>query len=229
MAQSGIKYPSVFTVDTHAAYPPVPPRPSRRRRHATVVQTLLYMLVSLALCGIIIEACFIYRLYYPADSASSSKMISDGPSPPTRSPYPVIPPSKPVAHLTDAQNVHHRNPVMFWSIDADPLLYQMEYQEGKLVMQKEGYYYIYSKVFFVDSGKFHHSVKLDTPRYPGGNITLLQSRKYTQKSSKTIQSNSYLGGVFHLNKDDGIFVEVNNIAQIVRVQAYENFFGAYMI
>ena len=61
MAESG--YPSVYVVDTHATRPPVPPRLGKVRRRGGMAQTLLFILVSMALCGIIIEACFIYRLY----------------------------------------------------------------------------------------------------------------------------------------------------------------------
>ncbi|XP_029913115.1 tumor necrosis factor ligand superfamily member 14 [Myripristis murdjan] len=235
MAEHGVKYPSVFVVDSHTAYPPppVPPRPSRQPRRTTVCQTLLFLLVSLALCGMVIEACFIYRLYQTetADSASTSKVFSDDDDlSGTERPSLVVLPSKPVAHLTDGQNVHHRNKVMSWSTDAQPLLHEMEYKDGRLVIQKEGYYYVYSKVFFKDSEMFYHLVKYETPRYPGGNITLLESRKYSPRAGKTVvRSNSYLGGVFHFNAGDGIFVEVSNVAHIVRLQANENFFGAYMI
>ena len=55
--------PSVYVVDTHATLPPVPPRLSQRGRRTGVAQTLLFLLVGLALCGILIEACLIYRLY----------------------------------------------------------------------------------------------------------------------------------------------------------------------
>lgn len=57
-------YPSVFMVDTHATRPPVPPRLSQGRRRPGAAQTLLIMLVCVALCGLAIEACFIYRLYH---------------------------------------------------------------------------------------------------------------------------------------------------------------------
>lgn len=64
MAEGG--YPSVYVVDTHGTQPPVPPRLSQGgRRHAGVAQRLLFLLVSLALCGMAIEACLIYRLYQP--------------------------------------------------------------------------------------------------------------------------------------------------------------------
>uniref|UniRef100_A0A667X6G9 TNF superfamily member 14 n=1 Tax=Myripristis murdjan TaxID=586833 RepID=A0A667X6G9_9TELE len=223
MAEHGVKYPSVFVVDSHTAYPPppVPPRPSRQPRRTTVCQTLLFLLVSLALCGMVIEACFIYRLY---QTETTSQIMQISIFNWVKLDF--------VAGLffADGQNVHHRNKVMSWSTDAQPLLHEMEYKDGRLVIQKEGYYYVYSKVFFKDSEMFYHLVKYETPRYPGGNITLLESRKYSPRAGKTVvRSNSYLGGVFHFNAGDGIFVEVSNVAHIVRLQANENFFGAYMI
>lgn len=63
MAEGG--YPSVYVVDTHATRPSVPPRLSQGQQRAGVGQTLLFLLVSVALCGMAIEACFIYRLYKP--------------------------------------------------------------------------------------------------------------------------------------------------------------------
>eukprot|EP00064_Thunnus_orientalis_P003404 superscaffoldBa00000276_g3413 len=61
MAEGG--HPSVYVVDSHATFPPVPPRLSQGRRRAGVGQTLLFILMSVALCGMTIEACLIYRLY----------------------------------------------------------------------------------------------------------------------------------------------------------------------
>ncbi|XP_005942352.1 tumor necrosis factor ligand superfamily member 14 [Haplochromis burtoni] len=225
-----IKYPSVCVVDTHATRPPVPPRLIQVRKKTGVAQILLFMLVSVALCGMVIEACFIYGLYQAerTDSESISKLI--GVTTATKQPSYSIPPSKPVAHLTDGQDVAHAKNKMAWSMNADPLLYEMTYEDRELKIQKEGYYYVYSKVFFSDSNGFQHRISMHTDRY-SGNITLLQSRKYPSHSkvSQKTQSNSYLGGVFHLYKDDGIFVDVSDTAKIVRHKPSENVFGAYMI
>ncbi|KAM4598264.1 tumor necrosis factor ligand superfamily member 14 [Polymixia lowei] len=228
MVESGVLYPSVFVVDTHSSGPPpVPPRLKRAQRGAGRAQSLLFLLVSLALCGMAVEACFIYYLYHSrsAESATASKISGDKPA---QRRNPVVLPSKPVAHLTDGQNVTHGKEVMSWNADGNTLLFEMEYKQGGLVIQREGYYYVYSKVFFKESGTFIHAVEVTTPRYLGKSIPLLQSR-YTGKRSQVTRSNSFLGGVFHLNKDDAIFVKVNDGAQIVQFRAYENFFGAYMI
>lgn len=56
-------HPSVFVVDSYATRPPAQPRLSQGRRSATGAQSILFLLVSLALCGMAVEACLIYRLY----------------------------------------------------------------------------------------------------------------------------------------------------------------------
>lgn len=55
--------PSVYVVDSHATRPALPPRMNQKVKHASAAQTILFMLVTLALFGMVIEACFIYSLY----------------------------------------------------------------------------------------------------------------------------------------------------------------------
>lgn len=73
MVHGGIKYPSIFTVDGGARPPPLPPKPGRRQRSG-VVQTLLVILVSVALCGMLVEACLIYNLYISKENASKENV-----------------------------------------------------------------------------------------------------------------------------------------------------------
>ncbi|GAA6223609.1 tumor necrosis factor ligand superfamily member 6-like [Lates japonicus] len=230
-ADSEDGYVSLHLVDSSAAQPPLPPGLRHWQRRVTATQTLLLLLVCLALCGMAIEACFIFRLYQhesPA-AASSFKLVGgEDVTSPTKRPSYDIRPSKPVAHLTDGPDAAHGPQIMAWSMDADPILYEMDYKDSRLLIKKEGYYYVYSKVYFLDSGVFHHSVHLLTTIYSGGSITLLQSRKYSPASGKT-RSNSYLGGVFHLYRDDALYVKVSNTTKIERHKSFENVFGAYMI
>ncbi|XP_022595552.1 tumor necrosis factor ligand superfamily member 6-like [Seriola dumerili] len=194
-------------------------------------QTLLFLMVSVALCGMVIEACFIYRLYRAesATTASSSKLFAGQEVASfTEKLGHDVPPSKPVAHLTDGTDVVHGQQIMAWSMITDPLLYGMSYKDRRLIIQKEGYYYVYSKVFFLDKGVFHHSVSMETQKYTGGSLTLLQSRKYSPETHQS-RSNSYLGGVFRLNKDDALYVTVSNTTKIEQHGWSENIFGAFMI
>ncbi|XP_068435437.1 tumor necrosis factor ligand superfamily member 14 [Clinocottus analis] len=224
-------YPSVCMVGTYSSRPEVPPRLSAGRRSVGVAQTLLILLVSVALCGMVIEACFIYRLYQPgsAASASFSKQITGEvfTSPTKTKSRGIPPPSKPVAHLTDGQDVIHEKQIMAWSLNADPLLFEMGYKNNSLVIQKDGYYHVYSKVSFVDIDVFHHSINQKTERYSGKSIPLLMSRR-SSKASSDMRS-SYLAGVFYLTRDDALFVKVSKTSHIARFKAYENIFGAYMI
>lgn len=133
------------------------------------------------------------------------------------------------SHFSDGQDVVHGNKMMAWSTVADPILCEMDYKNGSLLIQKEGYYYVYSKVSFSDTDVFHHSVELRTELYIGKSIPLLKSSKISLKSQRMKQSNSYLGGVFHLQIGDAIFVKVSNTSKVHRHKSYENIFGAFMI
>lgn len=118
----------------------------------------------------------------------------------------------------------HEKAVMRRNV-SDPL-HGMIDKDGGLIIPKEGYYFVYSKVSFSDSGVFQHSVTLSRKKYLN-NVTLMQSRKYPSVSKES-GSNSFLSGVFHLNEHDRIFVTVSNTSKIIQNNNYE-YFGAFML
>lgn len=120
---------------------------------------------------------------------------------------------------------------MRWSLVAPHLLHQVGYNNntGSLVIQKEGFYQLYSKVAFKDTPVFHHSVQRNTSRYKGKEIPLLTARKYSAPKQPDGSSNSYLGGVFHLQVNDSVFVRVKDTSHLLLLDAYEHVFGAYML
>ncbi len=123
------------------------------------------------------------------------------------------------------------NGVVLWH-ENQSILHQVKYKanEGKLIIEKEGYYSVYSKINFKeDNIIFSHSVLWVTHRYVGNEITLLQSSRLHPKLAmlKTID-NSYLSGVFHLYKGDAVFVRVKNCT-LVLSNAAENYFGVFMV
>lgn len=235
MTEQDVNYPSVFTVDSYRTTPPpLPPRPGRRRQ-ISPTQVLLLLLVTVALSGMVVEAWLIYRLYHPLPAntevavPSAEKMIGYTPtfdSAPTKWPDLVEPPPKPMAHLTDGQDVSHHKHIMQWSKLAKPLLYKVGYKDGSLIFQESGYYYIYSKVSFLDDHNSHHSVQLKTSHYYGNKSIMLL---VAIQSPLSKQANSFLAGAFYFYKDDAIFVKVGDTSQLAHREPSENVFGAFKI
>ncbi|XP_036421626.1 tumor necrosis factor ligand superfamily member 14-like [Colossoma macropomum] len=252
MASKGAEYPSVFVVDSRAGIPPLPPKPGHRqaqRRRSRVTQTMLYLLVSMALFGIVVEACLIYHLYKTKQSSEPLNKDKDTPQTDARKgehvmEHPTVPPKrtkpplfkkplKPLAHLSAGGERPGADGVMPWNDKVDLDLHELEYKENKLVVEKEGYYYIYSKLCFdADEASFHHLVVRTTSRFTGPYIELLRNRYYGDHSKppkkEGSMKNSYVGGVFHLYKGDAVFVVVKS--GTVRLQnAADNYFGMFMV
>lgn len=119
---------------------------------------------------------------------------------------------------------------MKWK-DVQNSTYELEYKDGKLIVQKEGFYYVYSKLSYAADGtSFTQMVQWSTSRYLNKPITLLT---YHRRNSKSVQKgtlrSSYLGGIFHLFKGDAVFVEVKDGASIRLHDAAENVFGMFML
>eukprot|EP00063_Salmo_salar_P064714 XP_014039549.1 PREDICTED: tumor necrosis factor ligand superfamily member 10-like [Salmo salar] len=113
----------------------------------------------------------------------------------------------------------------------------MDYKDGHLVAQREGHYYVYSKVHFVeDCILFKHKVMWITEGYKNKPLVLMKSNRFhctsqdsrPKKISHQNLLNSYLGGVFHLLPGDIIYVTVDN-GTLLRLGAEDNFMGAFMI
>ncbi|KAL4659200.1 tumor necrosis factor ligand superfamily member 14-like, partial [Arapaima gigas] len=224
MGNDKVASPPVFVVDSQAHYlPPLGPLPHQPApRH-----TLLYVLVTLAIAGMAVEACFIYHLYQQGSLVK--KRDSENPK---RNKVEVKPP-KPSAHLISNGKVPIVDGILMWETEGgDSFTYEMDHIGGKLYIKKEGFYFIYSKVFFSDPRKnmFTHSVMKISPRLPGTNQEVMRSRRYiSQAQDPGNMLNSYLGGIFLLHEGEAIFVVVHNHTLLRRQLSADNFFGAYMI
>jgi len=123
------------------------------------------------------------------------------------------------------------NGVVLWNKHHESILHQVKFNpaEGKLVMEKEGYYSVYSKIHFrEDKFTCTHSVLRTTDRY-GGEILLLQSSRIHPRLQKPgLIDNSFLSGMFHLYKGDAVFVRVKNCT-LVLSNAAEIYFGVFMV
>lgn len=126
------------------------------------------------------------------------------------------------------------NEVMLWHINNLTVLSGMAYKDGRLEVQEKGFYYVYSKVCFSDHGLwnqspdfFHHFV-MKSAHLHGNHYTLMQSQKELRVNSSDL-NNSFLGGLFHLHKGDGIFVRIRTNLNILQYNVSEHFFGAFMM
>ncbi|XP_036399550.1 tumor necrosis factor ligand superfamily member 14-like [Megalops cyprinoides] len=252
MAEGGVAYPQVFVVENPGALAPAPLPAEPRPRRTSLPQRLLYLLVTLALCGVAVEAFFIARLYarpaVPSDTATHAKQqggqgdsgldrksSEDGKEvevSPTKRTSPVVKPQKPSAHLTDA---HFPAPddegVLRWGLNGDAFTHEIKHEGSRLLIVREGYYYIYSKVFFTEPScaMFKHLVLRSTQRYSKP-MELMKSKRFSCSSPKQPEVlNSYLGGVFHLYAGDSVSVKVENRTLVRHQDTSDNFFGMFMV
>ncbi|XP_018610148.1 tumor necrosis factor ligand superfamily member 14 [Scleropages formosus] len=236
MGDGGLAYPPVFVVDSQARYlPPPGPRPYQKSPR----QTLLYLLVTLALVGMAVEACFIYHLYQQGTTVQKDTMKAEKSTQdlsdvevPSKNKAAMNPPM-PSAHLTGSSHLPKDDGILIWDTDGgDSFIHEMDHIAGKLYIKKEGFYFIYSKVFFAETPVkvFAHTVMKNSPRLPGTNQEVMRSRRYPgQTKDLSGVHNSYLGGVFLLHEGEAIFVVVQNHTLLRRQIPADNFFGAYMI
>ncbi|XP_064857170.1 tumor necrosis factor ligand superfamily member 14-like isoform X1 [Oncorhynchus nerka] len=146
---------------------------------------------------------------------------------------------KPSAHLIGSSRAVGEDSVVLWESDMGLSAFtdQMDYKDGRLVAQRNGHYYVYSKVHFVeDCFLFKHKVMRITEGYRNKPLVLMKANRFhcpsqdsrPKKISHQNLLNSYLGGVFRLLPGDIIYVTVDN-GTLLRLGAEDNFMGAFMI
>uniref|UniRef100_A0A4W4HDU5 THD domain-containing protein n=1 Tax=Electrophorus electricus TaxID=8005 RepID=A0A4W4HDU5_ELEEL len=225
--------PQVFVVDSQAPTAHMPVRASPRAGRQSLYA--LYLLVALALLGITIEAAFISQLYHRKPEMQVSEhacvwvCVAWGGA--------------------GCGSVARGDGVMEWQTEGlSPFLRGLQYNAGALHIHTEGFYYIYSKVCFSENCfPFKHQVMRRSPRYSYAPTNLMESLRYSHfilipdqpfthfvtdsRSAFHIHAALVLGssaGVFHLYKNDSVYVQVNN-GSLLRTGVYDNFFGVFMI
>uniref|UniRef100_A0A3B4XVJ8 Tumor necrosis factor ligand superfamily member 14-like n=1 Tax=Seriola lalandi dorsalis TaxID=1841481 RepID=A0A3B4XVJ8_SERLL len=238
MAEGGVATsPQVFVVDSHLNYVSVPS--TKRPRWARVGQRFLLLLVGLTVLGLVVQGFLIYHLYKKTEVSLIRHSARNKQSCHQR-PHPEQIQQRPFAHLMGSNDPAGENNVVQWMHEGgEAIIRNMSYNKGRLLVEKEGYYYLYSKVQ-LNTGEecslIQHRVMKDTHAY-GESIELMKSKSLrcrTQKSSSAKASdgedlwNSFLAGIFHLQEGDQIFVTLENI-QKMRTGNTDNFMGAFMI
>lgn len=239
--------PQVFVVDSQAFPRQVPIKLDIPRL------TLVYLLLAVALVGVFIEAGFICHLYsrqaVSSDVQKAEFIKGEDVFPSAHDYNDILPEKKPKAESTPAAKAEDKpaaflqsdspvskgNGILLWRSVGYPMFKKgLDYKNNSLYVQQDGYYYIFSKISHLENCKFfQHKVMQRSEIYSNKPIELMQNSRYLQCSSNKPhptgeRGNSYLGGVFHLNKGDSVFVTVNN-SSLVNNNAYENFFGAFMV
>uniref|UniRef100_K7G7R2 TNF superfamily member 14 n=1 Tax=Pelodiscus sinensis TaxID=13735 RepID=K7G7R2_PELSI len=139
---------------------------------------------------------------------------------------------KPAAHVIGAAFTTTTNSSLQWEPSKDlAFLHDVEYQAGALVCVKPGYYYIYSKLQLRvqscsqqgQNSFLIHSIYKKTPRYPEEMKLMENLVSYCdRKDAGFWQDGSFLGGLFHLEEKDRVYVNASQ-RQVV------SYFGIFMI
>uniref|UniRef100_A0A3B4ZM14 Tumor necrosis factor ligand superfamily member 14-like n=1 Tax=Stegastes partitus TaxID=144197 RepID=A0A3B4ZM14_9TELE len=241
--------PQVFVVDSQANY--IDMSNAKKPRWGKVGQKFLLPLVVLAILGLIFEGFLIYKLYQKIEALS---LLCQNTSSPQTSGQTVsvgvqyvneIPTvttqtqQRPFAHLMGPRNTAQQNNVVQYIQEGESITQNIRYEEGHLIIEKEGYYYLYSKVQLdaaEECSLIQHKVMKNTSAY-GDPIELMKSKSFrclTPKSASAKVSpkedlwNNFLAGIFHLQSGDKIFVTLEDIKKL-RPGVTENFMGAFMI
>uniref|UniRef100_A0A8C4TDN1 THD domain-containing protein n=1 Tax=Erpetoichthys calabaricus TaxID=27687 RepID=A0A8C4TDN1_ERPCA len=126
-------------------------------------------------------------------------------------------------------------PLKWESKLGEAFTHEVDYTDnGSLLIKHEGFYYIYSKVFYGEIAckqkptYFSHAIYKKMPSYKKEIELMLMKKFYCIDSSGQWLANSYLGGVFHLQPDEEIYVKVDN-KELVRLGTAENFFGVFQV
>ncbi|CAG06090.1 unnamed protein product [Tetraodon nigroviridis] len=146
---------------------------------------------------------------------------------------------RPFAQLIGSNGPVRKDNVVEWEhTGGEASTSRMNYSRGRLQVQEEGYYYLFSKLTFNASEQcklVQHKVMKVTRAY-GKPIELMRSKssrctKTTSTSKSSPEEdlrNSFLAGIFHLQRRDEIYVTLEDIQKLHR-GVIDNLLGAFMI
>ncbi|XP_008403779.1 tumor necrosis factor ligand superfamily member 14 isoform X2 [Poecilia reticulata] len=251
--------PQVFVVDSQACYLSVP---KKKSTWARAVQKFLPPLLILFALAVIVEGYLIYILYQRTEALSGcvSNNLCHNVSHPGNSDQqdgktsrrigtqgwnesneipPLQPQKRPFAHLMGAEK--SKDNVVQWKSQGHEDRRRMEYRNSRLVINQEGYYYVYSKLV-VDvseaTSPIVHTI-MSKPSGYGSLVELLKSKSNwgPKKSSDSSENRgnssedkwrSFLSGIFLLQDGDEIYVTLSNMDKL-SPEANENCLGAIWI
>ncbi|KAM4678055.1 tumor necrosis factor ligand superfamily member 14 [Discoglossus pictus] len=238
---------SVFTVDGQVD--PVPhPLPVRRKTAFSghrVTHLVLLGLTLLALGGVATEMYFLKRVETKLETeeeminwiVSAQKMTHD---PGLISSEQGNQPT-PSAHVIAANFTrwYPTSPLHWESHLGLASLLQVKYNNGSLLCTKAGMYFIYAKLQLIylscplkddPSLFFSHGVYKKNPAYKGEIELMGTKKRYCDSNGNVLwMGNSFLGGNFHIEKGEEVYVRMSK-KQLIRVKDGSfSFFGLFMV
>ncbi|KAJ0050431.1 hypothetical protein NL108_003651 [Boleophthalmus pectinirostris] len=247
--------PQIFVVDQPTSNTQLPIRQKplwMRAQHK-----LILPLFAVVMFGLALEGIYIYRLHKRTEElflshhlqlqnqsspheAAGNKLEQVAPIMSNEVPTELLHPQeiteRPMAHLQGSDTVGEDG-VVQWVKNSDGFISHIGYNSSGLVIKRNGFYYLYSKVHFQeteDCVMVNHRVIRNTTEY-GLPIELMKSEslhcrneRQNQKNSRkqTDLWNSFLAGVFKLETGDHIFVKLD---KGLYPGPDDNFFGAFKI
>ncbi|XP_074519467.1 tumor necrosis factor ligand superfamily member 14-like [Halichoeres trimaculatus] len=256
--------PQVFVVDSQASYISIPV--GRKQRWARAGQKFLLLMMGLVVFGLVVQGCLIHNLTKKIEafslcmshplcqnlsSAISTSLqgnvmlgrisstnnfneISTG------GPLTEDIQQRPFAHFMGSSLTLDRDNVVHWiNNSADSIRQNMGYRDGRLLVERMGYYYLYSKVSLDAEEQcsfFQHEVWKYTKAY-GKPIRLMKSKRprcLTHRPSNKNPPvgedywNSFLAGIFELQQGDEIYVKLDS-KEKRHPDPADNLMGAFMI
>ncbi|XP_067416459.1 tumor necrosis factor ligand superfamily member 14 [Emydura macquarii macquarii] len=235
----GVVYPSVFVVDGQQHGVPFVPPVRKKQRACWNGQFLLTSLIILALLGMATEGYFLIRFQKELAKTTSQVGEEAGAIFEKSMQERKLNAEKPAAHVIEAAFTTSRNGSLQWEHHKDlAFLRDMNYRDGSLVCIKPGYYYIYSKIQFMvqscsqQSQKpfLTHGIYKKTPRYPQDTNLVVNIMAYCDREDSDVWlDNSFLGGIFHLEENEEVYVQVSH-RQVVQIRdGTRSYFGSFMI
>lgn len=240
--------PQVFVVERPTSHVQLPIK--KKSVWSRASKRLLLPVLALVVSGLVLEGIFIFRLYKKTEgfflhqNPSSPKTLAvDGKKLEQVGPeeYNELPigleqiNERPMAHLQGSDAVG-QDGVVQWVKNSDGFTSHIEYNKTGLVIEKNGFYFIYSKVHLQetkDCVMVSHCVKRNTTAYYGHPIELMKSKSFHCRNERSNQRpkekdlwNSFLAGIFKLNSGDLIFVTLD---KGLYPGPADNFLGAVML
>uniref|UniRef100_A0A3B3TN12 Tumor necrosis factor ligand superfamily member 14-like n=1 Tax=Poecilia latipinna TaxID=48699 RepID=A0A3B3TN12_9TELE len=233
--------PQVFVVDSQASYLSMP---KKKSTWARVVQKFLPPLLTLFALAVVVEGYLIYILYQRTEVrrvclGMSDRMRGD-PLGLKSNEIPSLQPQKrPFVHLMGVEKSNSN--IVQWRSPAHDDRRRMEYRNSRLIINQEGYYYVYSKLV-VDvseaTSPIVHTI-MSKPSGYGSLVEFLKSKSNwgPKKSSDSSENRgtssedkwrSFLSGIFLLQDGDEIYVTLSNMDKL-SLEANENCLGAIWI